>query len=107
MKHTDKYEVDEKLFAEAHGKVENLLTKMFGLEGAHSHNVEFILVDREHCEPMHFLPVPYSHTDHYSDAALTKAMDVAMTNLSIAFDTVHRIHDQQMISVRQKAENKP
>lgn len=107
MKSTDRYIVDESLFREAHEKVENLLTEMFGLEGNHHHNVEFILIDRERCEPMHFIPVPYSHLYNYSDKVLAKAMDVAMTNLSIAFDAVHRIHDQQRISIGQKTETMP
>ncbi len=107
MKHTDRYTVDEKLFQEAHEKVEALLAEIFGLEGDHSHNVEFILIDRERYEPMHFRPVPYSHTDNWSDKALAKALEAAMFNLSTAHDTAHRVYVQTRIKASEKQKKEP
>jgi len=107
IKHTDRYTVDEKLFHEAHEKVEKLLAELFGVDYEESPNVDFILIDRQRCERMHFHPVPYSHTDNYSDAALEKALEMAVFNLSIAAEVVRRVEDQRLISARHKKEVKP
>lgn len=102
-KKTSTYTVDEKEFEKAYTEVKNLLLRMFGTDYEGCSNVEFILVDRQRYETMHFDPVPYDFrnpdgTETKNEAENMKAIELAMRvahfNLTVAsskFETLFRI----------------
>lgn len=49
--------------------------------------VQYQLVDRTRCEPMHFMPVPYSHNAETEEQIMSN-LDTHLVNLEIATSAV-------------------
>ena len=80
------YEVDPEQFEEMHEVIAGLLDKVFGHDLAEGPNVEFILIDRQRFQSMHFEPLSYSHP---KGTDLDAILDVAMANMEMAAEQVH------------------
>lgn len=82
---TSGYEVDLEQFEEMYETITGLLDVVFGHDVEDDPNVEFILVDRQRCQAMHFVPLPYSHS---KNADLDAILDVAVMNMEMAVEQV-------------------
>lgn len=79
--------VDQKLMTKAYAEVRKLLTKMFGKDSDGDSRVQFILIDRSRCWPMHFCNVPYEHKLK-TKAELDDALRTYMVNAKIAVEAL-------------------
>jgi hypothetical protein len=104
LRRTERLQVDRQEFSEFYTKLEKLINEEFGITYDGSKNVEFILIDRSRCQPMHYFPVPYpdGEDNTFTIYTVAAALDRAMVNLRIASEDVFKLWALHAIEASKK-----